>query len=296
MNPKFQGIFAVAVTPFKENGDFDIAGARKNLDHLISAGVHGVCILGATGEYMSITLEEHKAYVKEIVPYISGRVSVMVGATRERADDVVELVNTIKASGAHSAMVLTPPYCHPAQDEIVENYRYIMEKTDFPIAVYNNPGSCGVNIERETFAKLFALKNTAIVKESTGCMQTVTQVLMDAPERLSIFCGCDNLAFESFAAGTNGWISMLANIAPKDCVALFDAVYMKKDLAAGMEIYRRILPALNVLETFDKPVQALKSIVTRKGGVGGYCRRPRMELSAAEKDYVATAMNADSLR
>lgn len=295
MNPKFEGIYAVAITPFQADGSFDFEKSKKHLDWLIESGVQGICILGATGEYQSVTNDEHKAYVREIVPYIKARVSVIVGATRERADEVIDLVQNIKDCGAHAAMVLTPPYCHPSQDELYENYRYIMEQTKFPLMLYNNPGSCGVSIERETFQRLYALPEAAIVKESSGSMQKLTEVRSDAPERISIFCGCDNLAFESFANGANGWISMLANVAPKDCVALFEAVYQQKDLAKGWAIYQRLLPGLNTLETFPKPVQALKYLTDRKTGNGGFARRPRMALTAEEKSYVVTAMNADGI-
>ncbi len=296
MNPMFEGVFVVAVTPFLQDGSFDAQGMRKNLDYLIESGVHGVCLLGATSEYMSVTNEEHKAIVREMVPYIANRTRVIVGATRERADDVVDLVENIKQAGAHAAMILSPPYCHPAQDEVVENYRYIMEKTDFPIMVYNNPGSCGIEIERETYRQLLALKNTAIIKESSGEIRKLGEVLADAPESVSVFCGCDNISFESFTKGANGWISMLANVAPKDCVALFDAVYKKKDIEAGLKIYNKILPALNVLESYDKPVQALKYLVSRKGLQGGYVRRPRIELTEEERAYVVSAMNADEIQ
>ena len=151
MNKQFQGIYAVVVTPFHEDGTFDVESAKKNLDWLIEQGVQGVCILGATGEYQSITDEEHMAYVKEIVPYVKDRVSVIVGASRERPEDVVKLVNNIKECGAHAAMVLPSFYCHPAQDEIVEHYRYIEEQTQFPIVAYNNPGSAGIEIGQDAF-------------------------------------------------------------------------------------------------------------------------------------------------
>lgn len=106
---------------------------QKHLDWLIEKGVHGICILGATGEYQSVSNEEHKAYVKEIVPYICERTSVIVGASRERPEDVVDLVQNIKECGGHAAMVLPPFYCHPSQDEIVEHYCYIMEKPSSPL-------------------------------------------------------------------------------------------------------------------------------------------------------------------
>ena len=192
-------------------------------------------------------------------------------------------------------MVLAPPYCHPTQEELVENYRYIMENTEFPIMVYNNPGSCGISIERDTFRELFGLPYTAVVKESSGDIHKVTEVVDDAPENVSVFCGADNIALESFAAGVCGWISMLANVAPKDCTALFRAVYEEKNLEKGKEIYRRILPALDVLETFPRVPQTLKYLLARKGLDCGYCRRPRVELTEEQKVYVVEAMHADEI-
>ena len=296
MNKQFQGIYAVVVTPFYEDGTFDVESAKKNLDWLIEQGVQGVCILGATGEYQSISDEEHMAYVKESVPYVKDRVSVIVGASRERPEDVVKLVNNIKECGAHAAMVLPSFYCHPAQDEIVEHYRYIEEQTQFPIVAYNNPGSAGIEIGQDAFRQIMALPYTAIVKESSGSMQKLTEVLIDAPEKVSVFCGCDNLAYESFADGACGWICMLANVAPKQCVDLYQAVYVEEDLKKGKEIYKEILPALNVLESFPKPVQALKYGLSKKGLNGGYVRRPRMELNEEEKTYLSEAMKFETLR
>ena len=296
MNKQFQGIYAVVVTPFHEDGTFDVESAKKNLDWLIEQGVQGVCILGATGEYQSISDEEHMAYVKEIVPYVKDRVSVIVGASRERPEDVVKLVNNIKECGAHAAMVLPSFYCHPAQDEIVEHYRYIEEQTQFPIVAYNNPGSAGIEIGQDAFRQIMALPYTAIVKESSGSMQKLTEVLIDAPEKVSVFCGCDNLAYESFADGACGWICMLANVAPKQCVDLYQAVYVEEDLKKGKEIYKEILPALNVLESFPKPEQALKYGLSKKGLNGGYVRRPRMELNEEEKTYLSEAMKFETLR
>lgn len=235
-------------------------------------------------------------YVREIVPYVKDRVSVIVGASRERPEDVVKLVNNIKECGAHAAMVLPSFYCHPSQDEIVEHYRYIEEQTKFPIVAYNNPGSAGIEIGQEAFREIMALPYTAIVKESSGSMQKLTEVLNDAPEKVSVFCGCDNLAYESFADGACGWICMLANVAPKQCVELYEAVYVEENLKKGKEIYKEILPALNVLESFPKPVQALKYGLSQKGLNGGYVRRPRMELNEEEKAYLAEAMKFETLR
>lgn len=296
MNTCFEGVYAVAVTPFKEEGSFDFEAAKKHLDYLIQSGIPGIVVLGATGEYMSISDEEHKAYIREIVPYICNRVKVIVGATREQAEDTINLVNHAAFCGAHGAMVLTPPYCHPAQDEIIENYKHIIEHVSIPLVLYNNPGSCGVDIEKETYRKLMHMDGFGIVKESSGSIQKLTQVINDAPASLSIFCGCDNLAFESFAAGANGWISMLANVAPKMCLELFDLAYRRQDFKKARTLYQTMLPALNILESFPKPIQALKYLLNLSHGTGGYVRRPHLELTDSEKEYVRREMLSDYLK
>lgn len=295
MSTVFKGVYAVAVTPFKEDGSFDYDKAKAHVDHLIENGVHGLVVLGATGEYLSVTDDEHMAYVREMVPYINGRVPVIVGASRERPDDVIRLVLNAKAAGAQAAMILPPYYCHPAQEEVVEHYRYIGEKTDFPIMAYNNPGSCGIELDRDTLKAIYEIPQVKLVKESSGSIQKLTEVLSDVPEDVIAFCGCDTLPLESFAVGSPGWICMLANVAPRDCVALFNAVYEEKDIAKGMEIYRRILPALTHLETFPKPVQSLKHLVTKTTGNGGFVRRPRREMTQEEKAYVEQNMCADRI-
>ncbi|MDR1439197.1 MAG: dihydrodipicolinate synthase family protein [Clostridiales bacterium] len=295
MSIEFKGVYCVAVTPFRENGEFDYGKAKAHVDYLIENGVHGLVLLGATGEYMSVGDGEHKEYVREMAAYVGHRVPVIVGATRERPDDAIGLALNAKLAGADAAMVLPPYYCHPSQAEVVENYRYIGEKTEFPLMAYNNPGSCGISLERETLREIFKIPQVRLVKESSGSIQKLTEVLADAPPRIAAFCGCDTLPLESFAIGSPGWICMLANVAPRNCVALFDAVYSRRDMAEGMEIYRRILPALAHLESYSKPVQSLKYLLNRKTGNGGYVRRPRRELGESEKAFVAESMRAGEI-
>lgn len=291
------GVYAVVVTPFKENGEFDLEASKAHLDWLIENGIKGVCVLGATGEYQSVSNQEHMAYVNEIVPYIKDRVNVLVGVSRERPEDVVELMKNAKAAGADAAMALSPFYCHPDQNEIAAFYEYLDQHADFPFIVYNNPGSAGVDISADTYSKVLKLKNARLVKESTGDIKRLTEVLSMASENTTVLCGCDNMALESFAVGAEGWISMAANFAPKDCTELYEAVAVQKDLEKGMEIYSRLLPSLNTLESFPKPVQAIKYVLKKVKGIeSGYVRRPRVELSEEEAAYVLDAMKAENIQ
>lgn len=296
MNKNFVGVYPVSITPFKENGEFDIEAAKKHLDYLIESGVHGICVWGATGEYQSITLEEHKAYVKEVVPYIKDRVSVIVGCTREMPDEAADLARNAFECGADAAMILPTYYCHPCQEEIYEYYKYIAGHINGgAIMVYNNPGSAGVEIEQETYKKLMQLDQVSVVKESSGNIRKLTEVLNDAADDVSVFCGWDNMAYESFVCGAVGWISMLANLAPKQCVELFETVYKEKDYEKARKIYCEILPGLTALESVAKPVQAIKYVLDLQGRTGGYSRRPRVALTDAEKEEVEQLFNLEVL-
>lgn len=300
MSQKYEGVYAVAVTPFDKERNFNFEAAKAHLDWLIESGIKGICILGATGEYQSVTNEEHKAYVKEIVPYIKDRVSVFVGVSRERPEEVAELMNHAKACGADAGMALSPFYCHPDQNEIEAFYQYINDHTELPVIVYNNPGSAGVDIGAETYEKVLRLSNARIVKESTGDVKRLTEVLNIAAameDKVTVLCGCDNMAYESFAAGAKGWISMAANFAPQDCLKLYESIVEKKDFETAREVYLRLLPALNTLESFPKPVQAIKYVLKQvRGFESGYVRRPRLELSEEEKEYVLGAMKIENLK
>lgn len=287
MNQKYAGVFPVSITPFKENGDFDYDAAKIHLDYLIESGVHGICVWGATGEYQSITLAEHKAYVKEMVPYIKGRVPVIVGCTKEMPDEAADLANNAFDCGASAVMILPTYYCHPCQEEIYEYYKYIADHVNGgEIMIYNNPASAGVEIEKETYRQLMKLDQVCVVKESSGNIRKLTEVLNNSEDHVSVFCGWDNMAYESFMCGAVGWISMLANLAPKQCVALFEAVHTEHDYDKARTIYHEILPGLTALETVSKPVQSIKYVLDMKGHTGGYCRRPRRPLNEAEKQEV----------
>jgi 4-hydroxy-tetrahydrodipicolinate synthase len=295
LNKLIDGVYAVSVTPFNEDGSFNISSAKKHLDNLIQNGIQGICVLGATGEYQSVSNEEHKEYVKEILTYLRGRVSVVVGVTRERPEDVVDLMQNALDFGADAGMILPPFYCNPSQDEIYAHFEYITNNCELPMVVYNNPGSAGVDILESTMLKILKLPTAKAMKESTGSIQRLTKAVMKNKSDIKVFCGGDNLALESFLMGANGWISMAANFAPNDCVNLFNAS-QNGDLKQALTIYKRLLPALSLLEEVEKPAATIKYIITKYKGINaGYMRRPRLELSKQEINYINSVIDFNSI-
>jgi 4-hydroxy-tetrahydrodipicolinate synthase len=294
---KYSRVYPAVVTPFKEDGSFNYEAARKHLDWMIGEGLNGLGILMASGEYQSVTLEEHKEYIRQIVPYVKDRASVIVGCSRERVEDVVELMENAREAGADAAMVLPSFYYRMGQNEILEHYKYINDHSGLDIMVYNNP-HCSSPIQKETMTELYKLERVKIVKDASMSIDVMTEYIFDAEKAgdVGVLCGCDYLLYPAYATGAIGWISMTANILPKLSAQFQKVMCVDKDFAKGLDIYKKIWPVLNVTERFPKPTQAVKYILEEVYGFEeGISRRPRRSLSDAEKKYVLEASNIRAL-
>lgn len=287
---KFTHVFPAMVTPFKEDGSFNYEVAKAHAKWMIDNGIGGVGVLMAAGEYQSVTMEEHKEYVREMVPYIKNLgASVIVGASRERVEDVVELIENAREAGADAAMVLPSFYYRMDQGEIYKHYEYINEHSGLDIMVYNNP-HCSSPIETETMRKLYELDHVKIVKDASMTIDVMTDYIFEAEKakgEKAVLCGCDYLLYQAYATGAIGWISMTANILPKLSADFHNAMIVEKDYAKGLEIYKKIYPVVNMTERFPKPTQAVKYVLQEVMGFEeGICLPPRHEISDEEKKLV----------
>ena len=287
---KFTHVFPAMVTPMNEDGSFNYEVAKKHIDWMMDNGIGGIGVLRASGEYQSVTLEEHKAYVNEIVPYVKGKGgSVIVGCSRERVEDACELMNNAYKAGADAAMVLPSFYYHQSQEEIIDHYTYLNDNSDLDIMVYNNPNVTS-GITKETMQTLYKLPHVKIVKDASMVIDVMTDFIFDAEkaeEDKGVLCGCDYLLYQAYATGAIGWISMTANILPKLSADFHKAMIVEKDYQKGLELYKQLYPVVNMTERFPKPTQAVKYILEEVYGFEeGICRRPRRGMSEEEKKLV----------
>ncbi len=283
---KLHGIIAVTVTPFLENGDIDYATASKHIHWLIESGVHGLLPLGATGEFAALSFEERKAFAAFAVKEVAGRVPVVIGAVSQNTEVTLAVAQHAAEIGADAVMILPPPGLHPNQEEIYSYYKHISANVSLPVMVYNNPGSAGVDIAPETLERIATLPHMEYLKESTGDIKRLTSAVDSLEKDLVIFCGCENLAYESFVMGAKGWICVLANVAPAQAVQLFDLITQKGDLKGARTLYRQLLPLLRLTEDTGELWQVIKYILQQKGMGNGVLRSPRLPLSASSKAAV----------
>lgn len=289
-------VYPAVVTSFDKDGSFNFDKSRRHVDWLIDHGLKGLGLLMASGEYQSMSLEEHKAYVKEMVPYAKSRgASVIVGCSRERPEDVVELMENARLAGADAGMVLPSFYYKMTQNELIEHYKYINEHSGLRILLYNNPFTSS-EIAPETFDELCKLDHVTALKETSGRIDNMTELIFRAPENVGILCGCDYLLYQAYAMGAIGWISMTANVLPRMSTDFHKAFVEEHDTAKAMELYKKMYPVLNFMERFPKPVQAVKFILDEVIGLDvGTVRRPRYGLSKEEKEYTLKMTQIEKL-
>jgi len=281
-----RGVFIVTITPFTSEGKVDYAGIEKNIDWLIKKGVHGLIPLGSTGEFASLEDEEKREITRIVIETAGGRVPVVVGATAETTEKAISNAQFAEKAGAAGVLVLPPYYYSPDQIEIFEHYRSIASAIGIPLMIYNNPASSKVDIQADTVAQLSLVPRIEYIKESSGDIKRLTDIRIKTEDRITIFCGWEDMVYESFVMGARGWVSVLGNILPKECVELFDLVVEKKDLRSGWDLYRKMLPLLRYLEYSGKAQKALKYVLDGLGLAGGYSSSPKRQLDANEKKEI----------
>jgi len=286
---KLRGVYAVMTTPFTADGQkVDDAAFKACIDWQIGQGIAGLCLLGSTGEFISMSEKERKETAEMAMKHVNGRVPVIFGTAAATTKEVIDYTLHVQSIGADGAMVLPPYYYGPQANEILQFYKDVSEAVDFPIMVYNNPFTSGVDMKPELLGEISKLPHMEYVKEASNEIRRVREVQAATNGALKIFNGGDDIAFEAFVLGAIGWISVAANVIPKECQQLFDMVWDGK-IPEALELYKKLLPIISHLEECGKPAQTVKAALNKMGLPGGYCRKPRIAL-LPEEDAALTAV------
>ncbi len=283
---RIYGVYVVLTTPFDETGGIEYEGMARNVEWLAGQGVHGVVALGSTGEFASLDDEQKRRVGQTVIDAAGGKIPVLLGSSAETTEKTIEYVAQSKDLGAAGALVIPPWYYLPTPEEIVYHYEKISDAVDLPIMVYNNPWTSKVDIQPATVAALSRLKNVTHIKESSGDVRRIGEIRTLTDDRITVFCGWEDLAFESFAVGAKGWICVVGNFAPRLSVRLFELMAERKDLDAGWAVYKRLLPALRHLERAGKMHQTVKYALDQLGLCGGTSTHPRLPLAEKEKEAI----------
>lgn len=291
MKTKLHGIFAALVTPMKANQDIDYSRLESFTDHLVRSRIHGLIPLGSTGEYYALSAEERERVLRTVLEVVNGRVPVFAGTNAGATRDVIAFSRQAELLGCAGVMLAAPYYSLPRPEELYAHFRAVNDAIGVPIMLYNYPGRTGVDMSPEFIARLAGLKHLRYVKESTGEMPRITELLRRCGDRLGVFCGCDTIALESLMVGAIGWVGGVANVLPASHAKLYELVVEKQDYPAARKLFFDLLPTLELMEGGGKYTQWVKAACGLMGHPVGAPRAPLCAASAAEQKQLRAALS-----
>ncbi|MCL4559519.1 MAG: 4-hydroxy-tetrahydrodipicolinate synthase [Chloroflexi bacterium] len=277
MEKKYSGVFIVLSTPFDERGEVDEAALRRHIRYMIDeCEVHGIIPCGSTGEFAYLSEAERRRVVEVTIDEVNHKLPVIAGTAACSTREVIHNCATVRRLGADGVMIVPSYYGGLSQEELYVHFADIAQSTDLPIVLYNNTGTTHSDILPETVARLAEFDNIVAIKESTGVMQRVAEIMRRCGDRIEVLCGCDTLALEMFVMGVEGWIAAPANVAARQCVKLYRLAVEQKDFARAKEYYLKILPLFDLFEASGKYVQLAKAGLELLGRSIGKPRPPML--------------------
>jgi 4-hydroxy-tetrahydrodipicolinate synthase len=213
----FRGVSTAIITPFNEDGSIDEESLRKLIEFNISSGVSGIVPCGTTGESPTLDNEEHSKVIEITVNQVAKRVPVIAGTGSNCTKEAIELTKKAEEIGVDGVLLVNPYYNKPTQEGLYRHFRAIAESVNIPCILYNIKGRTGVNLETSTLLRLIkSCKNIVGVKEASGDINQIKEVIQQKPDYFSVLSGDDNLTLELIKAGGDGVISVASNLVPQE--------------------------------------------------------------------------------
>lgn len=280
---RLRGIIPPVVTPMTADQELDLPGLRKHIDLMLARGVHGIFVLGTTGEFYALDEREKLLVVVDAIAHVGGRSPVFVGTGAETTREVIRLTKMAEREGAAGVSVITPYFIKPNQSELADHFRRVAESTSLPVVLYNNPATCGgLAIEPETVARLAEVPNVVGIKDSSGDLQNTIEIIRQTPrDRFSVLNGRDTLILAALQAGAQGAIPASCNIAPDLCVGIYES-FTRGEIEAAREFQSR-LHGVRMAMALGTGNSAVKEAMTLLGRSAGPMRAPVMPFGDAQK-------------
>src|SRR4051812_11190586 len=283
-----KGCGTALVTPFNSDGSIDEGALRSFIGWQIDQGIHFLVPCGSTGEAATMTVDEHRRVVEITVEQVKGRVPVVAGAASNDTAKAVALSKLMKEVGATHLLHASPMYNKPPQRGIVAHFRAIADAVDLPIVVYNVPGRTGSNIEAKTTVEMAGIKGIHAVKEASGNLNQIADVIRARPKGFVVLSGDDEMTLPVMALGGEGIISVVSNAIPGPMSKLCELME-KGDFGAARELHMKLLPFMRAafIESNPLPVKAAMAML---GKMKNVLRLPLVPMNDANHETVKSAL------
>jgi len=282
MRPMFQGSIVALVTPFND-GKVDEAKLRELVEMHVAQGTDGIVPCGTTGESPTLSHDEHRRVVEIVIEAARGRLHVIAGTGSNATSEAIDLTRHAKKAGATGALVVNPYYNRPTQEGLYRHFRAVAEAVDIPILVYNIAGRTAVNVETDTLARLVKdCPNIVGVKEASGSLDQMTQVIVACGPDFSVLSGDDNITLPLMSVGGRGVISVVANIVPRETVEMTHAA-LAGDWKLARDLHLKLFPLSRAMFLETNPIP-VKEAMAMMGMLKPEFRLPMCSMGAANRE------------
>lgn len=285
---KFEGVYTALVTPFAADGSVDWKALRRLVDFQVEGGVAGLVPVGTTGESPTLDGQECREVIRVVVEQARGRVPVIAGAGSNCTAEAIHYAKDAKEVGAQATLQVTPYYNKPTADGLLQHFRGVADAVDLPLVVYNIAGRTGKNIDNPVMLELAKHPRIRAVKEASGDLNQVMDLVAAKPADFAVLSGDDNLVYPIMALGGTGVISVASNIAP-DRMSAFVGALLKGDFAAARHMHYELLPLFRAIFVETNPIP-IKAALALKGMVAENYRLPMCPPAPKSRERIAAVL------
>ena len=284
----FRGSMVAMVTPMREDGSVDDDALARLVEFHVAAGTDAIIAVGTTGESATLDHDEHREVIRKVIEMVAGRVPVIAGTGANSTSEALHLTRDAAALGADGCLLVTPYYNKPTQEGLYRHFKLIAESVDVPQILYNVPGRTACDMQPDTVARLSRLANVVSIKEASGDLARVGQILDRAADGFEVVSGEDPIAMETILNGGKGVISVTANVAPAAMHEMC-ARALRGDRAGAVAVDARLRSLHKNLFIESNPIPA-KWLLNEMGLIPPGIRLPLTPLSGEHHAVVRAAL------
>ena len=284
----FKGSIVAIVTPFKD-GKVDEDAYRELIEFQIENGTSAIVPCGTTGESATLNMEEHARVIEIAVEAVNKRVPVIAGTGGNSTHEAIDLTAHAKKVGADATLQVTPYYNKPTQEGLYQHFKAIAEAVSLPQVLYNVPGRTSVNMLPETVARLAELPEIVAIKEASGNLGQMAEIVRLAGDKITLLSGDDNLTLPVLAVGGTGVVSVVANIVPRDTADMVNA-WQDGDIKKAKELYYKLLPLCQAMFYETNPIP-VKTSLALMGKIQEEMRLPLCPMAPANLEKLKKALS-----
>lgn len=277
----FGRVSTAMVTPFDSKENIDFERTTQLVNYLINNGTDSLVVAGTTGESPVLTAEEKVALFRHTVKVADGRVPVVAGTGSNNTRQSIELTRKAEEAGVDAIMLVAPYYNKPNQEGLYQHFKAVAEATSLPVMLYNIPGRSSVNIEPDTVIKLSKLPNIVAVKEASGNLDAVTEIIAGTDDDFQVYSGDDSLTLPILSIGGVGIVSVASHVAGNEMQQMVSS-FLDGNYKEAAKLHQQLLPLIKQLFAAPSPVP-VKTALQLKGMDMGSVRLPLVPLTEAER-------------